>query len=175
MIIPEYIENPVGIDREIQKMQRYLVGKTIVETVFGKATKIYAGKDTEPCVYIGANEYEAVLQSDHLKSHLVFFVDETSKIDGIYEVFNVSIIVFADLNKNYPNIKHRGEEEIINDVKFWVESNSNMIWKLTDVTRGAKKALSIFNMEIDDFLQQNPLFTFRLDYETKIINNNNQC
>ena len=172
MNIPAQIVNPIGIDKEIQIMQNHLNGKTIVDFVFGKATKNYNSSKSEPLIYLGENEYSEILQSDNIKSHLFFFLHEESSNEYPFEQFKVSVIVFADLKKLYPTVLHRAEEEIINNVKDYISQKKFDLWNLRNTYRGATKALNEFNLKIEDFSLLQPFFIFRLDYELNISINN---
>jgi len=173
MVEQAYIVNPVGIDKEIQIMRKYLQDKSTIEFVFGKATKFYNSKTTEPVIYIGDNEYNHILQNDNVKSHLVFYLHEESDNSNYpFEVFDISVHVFIDLNKTYPAFLHRAEEEVIMTIRNLI-SNKSQKWEVQKTVRGAKKSLSEFNLKIDDFTQLQPLFTFKLDYKVKIDSNIN--
>jgi len=166
MTIPPYIISPVGIDNEIQKVQKYLQTLNLVENCFGKAELIYNANKPEPYVYIGGTDYFELLQNDNVTSHL-FFLPDTKSICIEYPIFqtDISVYVFANLKKVKPDVSMR-KEEIINDITDAID-NSSVQWILKNVTRDMQDALEKFN--IKDEKPLSPFFIFRLDYEASYI------
>lgn len=170
MVIPEYIVNPIGIDKEIQFVQQYLQSLNLIEICFGKTEKI----NDKPFVFSSGVDYLEVLQNDTIKSHLFFYLhEESANVNDYNQTDLISLICFADLQKVYnDSFAHRPTEEIISTIKNAVLSYPS--WNLKKVSRGFQKSLADFKFNIENSLQLQPYFVFKLDFEVSY-QNQNKC
>jgi len=173
MSLPNYIANPVGIDFEIQRVQKYIQSRNVFELVYGKASTIYNEKEKSVCVYFRNGEYKDVLQNDTYISQIFFYFDGESTINDFIDSVTVNVLCFANLQKMFPNIEHRSEEELIILLRDYVKKASLDTWKLEKVIRG-EKAFQEIGIEVEDYENLHPRFIFSLNYNISI-NNLNNC
>lgn len=115
--------DPVGIDLTISKIQKsiydnlVLLGWTNYEA-YGRAVLNPKNKDRIPEVAVGRKEYKEVLFSDKFNATSFFLVEDKRKFDALKspDLFvDASIIFQLKLNKLYPTIPHRADEEANKD------------------------------------------------------------
>ena len=120
-------QNPVGIDKPIQKLSKRLydgLGYSNIDA-YGRA---YLMKDNDdkvkPHRYIedSNGEYTEILFNDTLNGHF-FFLDnpETKPFTGVFIETQVDIIFFFNLENLKPDIDHRADEEIRNEIMAVLE------------------------------------------------------
>ena len=71
-----------------------------------------------PEVYDGNGEYKEVLYNDNFNITSFFLADDTAPEDNTgYIQRGVSLIVQMDINRTYPSVRHRADEEAHFDVR----------------------------------------------------------
>jgi len=111
--------SPVGVDKVIDKLQvaiyDYLTGVagfTQYES-YPRCYKNYKDGMIIPEMYTGTNEYKEVLFDDRYNLTSFFIVDDDSDREGVNVVSqNVSIIFQGLLDKLFPSVSHRADEEL---------------------------------------------------------------
>ncbi len=116
--------NPQGIDAVINQLQTDLYNQ--LTNKFGwsnyesyhRAYRNAKGGDKLPEVYIGADDYKEVLFDDKFTVTSFFLADDKRSQDSKNGVFTqgVSIIFQANLSELFPNVAHRADEELIQEV-----------------------------------------------------------
>lgn len=122
-------DNPVGADWHIQKVQAAMYAKlaakwnTALYNAYGRCyrNKNDGGYIAE--VYIGNNEYKEVYWDDSLAA-ISFFGINNIKNSGTNNTADVHLVFFVDLAKLKPDITHRADEEVRQDVHQAVGKNS---------------------------------------------------
>jgi hypothetical protein len=122
------IEHPVGLDREIQRLQLLLLAElSWLQLSYGKAyrgsRKVGSKVQYYPEVYAGEGEYRDVLPNDNVQSQAFFYPTgpavnpEREPIPGTLGLRQpVDIIFWANLQRIDPTAKHRIEHELLLDV-----------------------------------------------------------
>jgi hypothetical protein len=120
-------ENPAGIDVAIQKLQvhlhKQLVSKWELtgddDPLYECYGRVYRNKKDTGYIaekYIGNGDYEEVYWKDHLKAISWFGISGKTEFDTQNKV-DVHLVFFVDLKKLKPDIQHRGDEEVRNEIQ----------------------------------------------------------
>lgn len=129
--------SPVGIDFKIDQLQNFLFNKLAWPNygAFGRAYRNPKDDSFIPEVDTGGNELEEVFFDDKLSAASYILMDENLGIDvGINPVG--SIYFQIKLNEIKPLVTaHRADEEVINDVIYWLNRNPYGITPV-DIVRG---------------------------------------
>jgi len=153
--------DPRGIDFGIQQIQSELFSELIKRGwvdyhSFDRAYRNTKGADKIPEVYTKDGNYKEALYDDRKAVTSFFLSDEKRTYD--YQQFmwtqNVSIIFQANLSKLFPTIKHRADEEMINQITLAMKAQK---WdnRLIEIITGFEKVydslkLSYNNKEFND-------------------------
>lgn len=181
MIRPDLITSPEGLDTVIQDLQEFLIENlSEIEIIFGKA---YKNENREgqfiPEVYFKNNEYKEVFTLDNLKSFIFFDVEQIRNVDykGNASKYKLTAIVrliaSANLQRIYPALVHRANENLICDIETAVNAYSSKYadWKLTAIKEGASNVYSNYNYAIPDKLvNMQPLYIVAFEYEVSYSN-----
>lgn len=157
-----YIKNnPVGVDVSIQKLQNHLFSKLywIDCDVFGRVYKLKTENGLVPRAFISGKDYKDVFTNDR-KTSTIFFVDEdkhTTK-EGIKYECDIKIIFMVDLKKAMPNIIHRADMEVEQEVVELIRNRSN--FRITQVEKGIDTVLKEFSRENLDKIDMQPFHIF---------------
>ncbi|QYS85412.1 hypothetical protein JJC03_09185 [Flavobacterium oreochromis] len=110
------IEHPIGIDKEIQKIQSAIYKNINWGNIqcFGRVQKNPKGeKGFVAESYVGKGEYKDVLFDDKFNATICFIEDETHKVSKLGELSTEVKVVFSvDLNKIFHNNSKRMDSEI---------------------------------------------------------------
>lgn len=118
--------SPTGIDVPIQAMQVFLYGQ--LKTTWGLSDadykaygRAYRNQSDDngytPEAYTGNSEYQEVLFDDTVKALSFFGAGETEKYNAGSSLAPVFMILMVNVPALKPNIVHRADEEIRQDVK----------------------------------------------------------
>ncbi|WP_346320772.1 hypothetical protein [Chitinophaga sp. YIM B06452] len=168
-----YTKNdPVGLDKPIQRLQEYLHGKLLalwgIDTsqyqAYGRCYRNQTEDGYIPEVYIGGNEYKEVYVDDTVTALSFFGLSGHTKVDGAGYA-DVHLIFFVNVQA-LKNVPHRGDEEVRRDVqrliapgKFGFSLNGVELW-IDNVFReysGARRSQGI------KFRDMHPFHCFRLN------------
>lgn len=169
--------NPRGIDIIIDRLQRDLFielsnrfcwkGYTSYDRVYRNRKE----KDTLPEYYIGDGDYKEVLFNDRKTVTSFFLSDEKRTYDAKNLTFTqgISIVFQANLKELFPNIVHRADEELIDNV---IRAIKNKGWDMqfVEVITGVEKvyeSLKLSNEKrfFDDMSSFNlARFNFKVNY-----------
>lgn len=145
-------QNPVGIDKQIQKLQNQIY-TGLGFTNFDGYGRAYLLKNTEdkvvPHHYVaGSNgEYQEILYNDEINGHF-FFLDssETKPFSGVHVETEVSIYFFLNLEKLKPSITHKADEEIREQIMGILERFR--YFQFTNMVKG-EDALNDFETDLE--------------------------
>lgn len=149
--------NPQGVDVVIDRIQRDLFIELTKKfgwrdyDSYDRAYRNKKGNDKLPEVYTGNEEYKEVLFNDKQTVTSFWLVDEKRNYSATDFKFEqgISLIVQADLSKLFPSIKHRPDEELIDNVckaiknKFWQE-------KLIEIIQGVEQVYNTLKVDINE-------------------------
>ena len=167
--------NPVGVDVAIQKLQNHLFSKLDWDNceVFGRVYKLKSEKGLVPRAFIDNKDYKDVFTDDR-KTSTIFFVDEdkhTTK-EGIKFECDVKIVFMVDLKKAIPEITHRADMEVEQQVVELIRSRSN--FKINALEKGLEIVLKEFNKENLEKTDMQPFHVFSIsgviDYQFSCFN-----
>lgn len=142
-------ENPVGIDRQIERLQAKLFNSLGFDNIdaYGRVYIDDKKGKRKPLFFLRENDYKEVLIDD-TKSGVLFFVEnEKSKLESPQLVTEIDIIFLLDLKKVYPNIVHRADEEA--RLKILNVLHRCRYLEVSEITKGIK-ALSDFDTKLND-------------------------
>ena len=164
--------NPLGLDSEIDDFQTFIypaVGFVDWECY----PRIYQNPNSRkmlPEYYKGNGEYIEVLYDDKYKVTSFFLANEKRKLlegGDIVEMI-VSLIVQADIEKLFPAITHRADEELNN--LFLNQSSQyvgNRNFKLIDIENGVENVYREFDtsrLKLEDMSNQ---YIVRFNYRVR--------
>lgn len=149
-------ENPVGVDAVIDKLQRDLFIELTVRfgwrdyDSYPRAYRNRKEGDTIPEVYTSNGDYKEVLFNDKETVTSFFLTDDKRTYEQGNSVFTqwVSIIFQANLAKLFPDIQHRADEEMIDNI-FKALKNKNWEGKFVEVITGVDKVYESLKLSYD--------------------------
>lgn len=144
------IENPVGIDKPIKRLQKALYDKLEYSEGYGRIykTEIDGRKEVPSYFLKDTQDYIEVLTDDSLVGSFFFVEYYRTKVNGPKYETQVDIIFQANIERMYPNIKHRADEEMMEDVMSVLERFK--FYEVTDVVKGIN-ALTGFHHQLKDY------------------------
>ena len=152
MNTPYYITNPIGIDKPIQGLQKYLTANlSWLTDSFGRAYKnIDRDGKFYPEVFNSDNEYINVLANDFV-SGMSFFevVNDFDKNIGLNYDTTVRLIVYVKLDKAKPSILNRADENIVQEVVNVINNYANG-FEFTKVVKGIKNVYRDYNLNFNE-------------------------
>lgn len=146
---------PEGIDLVVDRAQSELFVQLIKfgwrnYKSYHRAYKNKIGKSVVPEVYDQNGDYIEVLFDDTFSATSFFIVDDKRYYDS--DVFtitqDVSMIFQANVKKLFPAIKHRADEEMIDQVRRSIK-RANWDVRFTGVTTGFDKVYEALKMPTD--------------------------
>lgn len=166
--------NPVGKDASIQRLQYHLYENLIAKWSvpldgYGRCYIVSTKgvKTIEP--YIGGNEYENLVVAEKNK---FFFTAENEEIRTGNLTFKTSVDLYfiLDVNKIYPDISHRADEEVRKDVINIIESVHGVL--ITRIAVNIEKVFNRYEYDYQDDMQPYHCFKIELDLIDYDINQN---
>ena len=146
--------SPVGIDVIIDGLQNYLYTNLLDKgwTSYESYPRAYKNETKEgniiPEFYTKEGEYEEVYFDDAFNATSFFLTRDTSELasESNYTT-DVKIIFQVKLNKLYPSITHRADEEMHKDVMLLLEKNPYTDGFVIKKTTGIKKVYNDEGLE----------------------------
>lgn len=157
------IQNPAGIDKEIQIIQNSLfnnLGWSKVDA-YGRVHKNQSkDKGLVPEFYKGKNEYKDVFQNDHDAS--IFFIDsdEHTTENGIFYYSDVKIVFMVDLKRLKPSITHRADMEVEIEALKIVKKQG--MFTVEGFEKGVETVFKGFNINQIKLKNMHPLHVFAI-------------
>ena len=145
------VELDVEIDRLQLKMYNYLTN-TVGWEFYNSFPRAYALRrkgEIIPEFYKGDGEYQEVLTNDKCNVNSFFLADETRDLEGNYITQNISIIFQSNINKLYPTIPHRADEEMHKDVLSAIKK-ANYINQVNTLVTGVENVYSALSLNLDE-------------------------
>lgn len=129
-------ETPIGIDTQIQRLQKGLYNKLpyIPKKGYGRCYIIESEKKKIPVHFLKGKDYQEVLICDDLAISFFFLENEMSKVNKYQFETKIDIIFQIDLSKISPTIQHRSDEEIRIEILKIISKES--YFTLEEVTKG---------------------------------------
>jgi hypothetical protein len=178
------IEDPVGLDREIQRLQLLLLAEvTWLQLSYGKA---YRGSRKQPGtgktlyypeVYAGDREYRDVLPNDNVQAQSFFYPTGPAINPNPEPIANtlglqqaVDLIVWANLERVDKGAGHRIEHELLLDVlRVLSEDGQARIVRVFTTTEEIFRGFSLDLVHGETALRQ-PYAGFRVQLELSVPN-----
>lgn len=168
--------SPVGIDRIIDSIQVVLYNKlgwdtgTVYEAN-SRANKTPGKLDGKegliPEVYDGKKQYREVYFNDTVDANSFFLVDDTRTGDKLYTII-VSIIFQLKLDKIFPLITHRADEEAHKQVLDVLERTT--LVKINSLQTGIANVYSGLLVDQSKFDNMQPFHVFKVDIDVNYEN-----
>ncbi len=164
---------PVGIDRIIDSIQVTLFNKlgwdSLPNVIYESNHRAYKtpGKLEEregliPEVYDGKKEYREVYFDDNVSASSFFLVDDSRTGDKLYTII-VSIIFQLKLDKIFPTIIHRADEEAHKQVLDVLERTT--LVKINSLQTGIANVYSGLLVEQSKLDNMQPFHVFKVDMD----------
>ena len=178
------VENPQGLDAEIQRLQQ-LLGTELawLSVSYGKAYRA-ARKDPAnpkksvyyPEVYAGKREYRDVLPNDNVVSQSFFHPtgpavnNEREMLPGTLGLTQgVDLIFWANLERIAPDVAHRIEHELLLDVLRVLNQDGQL--RVLRVFTTNEEIFRGFSLElVPETALRHPYAGFRLQLELSVLN-----
>lgn len=156
-------DNPVGTDQAISKIQNTLYDKLSViwdDTLDGYPRCYVVRRENLSTAeyYQGKKEYGNLVNTDKSK---FFFIAESEKTTDNQVHFSqaVQIYFILDLKKCYPNILHRADEEVRQDVIDILSKHCDC--QINSVVVGLQNVFRLFSYK--ETYDTHPKHCFRID------------
>jgi len=161
--------NPTGIDTQIAKIQKAVFNRlTNVNgwTLYDSFERVYLNPYHEtgtliPELYKGNREYREIYFNDNVNAESYFVINQNRTYNEKFET-NISYIFQVNLEKLYPAIEHRADEEAHRDVFFGIQEvlSSDDILGIKTGVRNVYEGLNIDQNRLDDM---QPCHVFKFD------------
>lgn len=140
-------ENPVGIDKEIQKIQQKLYSKLNYTNMdaFGRIYFVDVDNKTIPATLSGDNYSEILINNQN--AVFFFIVDDTTENVNTDPKTDVDILFLLDVKKLKRTISHRADEEATIDIIDALKPCRK--FKIETIVRGKNALEDIFSNLID--------------------------
>lgn len=163
------IENPKGIDKEIQVIQNALYSKLGWPKIdiYGRVHKnLSKDKGLVPEFYVGKNEYKDVFTND-LQASNIFFIDSDVHTTDNRKFYysDVKIVFMVDLKKIKPNVAHRSDMEV--EIEALKIVKAHRMFQIDGFEKGIEEVFKGFNIERILKLNMHPFHVFALTGKLK--------
>jgi hypothetical protein len=172
-----YLSDPVGVDFEIQELQKELEHLQWLEYSFGRAFLSVRPQTGEPnylypAVYIGKKDYYDASPNDYLRAYSFMTADSPITVEsydvGEYLKLNqqVSLIVWGNLNKVNQSLGNRyGDEhfgsELLHQILSVIKLNRSFTVK--SIHDNARTVFSDFSVRNKNYkLFYHPYFCYKI-------------
>ena len=166
---------PVGIDRVIDLIQvdlfNGLAWDSLPNVTYEANHRAYKNETSDgiiPEIYDGKKEYREIYFDDNVSASSFFLVDDSRTGDKKYSII-VSIIFQLKLDKIFPLITHRADEEAHRDVLDVLERNPTQA-KITALITGIANVYPGLKIDQVRFDNMQPFHVFRVDMEVNYEN-----
>ena len=170
------INNPVGVDRVVDNLQKYLNEKILwLDIPFGIAYKneTTEGK-TKPEVFvnnlINNKDYIEVFPDDRI--NFCFF--DVNNIENYNEDIlgyntDIRIIFFVDLKKAYPNLTHRATSEVHRDIDQALKKYGKDNFQRTKIIKTTKEVYQNYSYDIESYtIDMQPFHVFAIEGTVRV-------
>ena len=166
--------NPRGIDYPIQRIQTLLYNDLIAGgwtsyEAYGRVYKNLKEDKVIPEFATSNKDYKEVLFDDKFNATSFFMVDDKITYNGTGTA-NVSLIFQAKIDKLFPTITHRADEEMHEDIV--TSLNHRNFGKITGITTGIKQVYADLNIDIEGIDDMSGFHVVKFDL---IVNFNYNC
>lgn len=164
--------DPIGIDKKIQRLQEKLNDSiSWLDIPFGRVyPNRNADNDIIPEVYSGNNEYSEVFPDSSLKGMCFFDVDHDYDYnpDTTEEhTADVNIIFFVNVEKAFPDISHRQDEEVKRDIAN-LFFNYKRGWEYLGLVDGIENVFENFDYKFSQpIVDMQPFYVFAVKSRVK--------
>ena len=163
---------PKGIDKVIDDIQN-LLNTELLWSDFNCYPRIYK-EETEqgikPMNYVGNGDYRDVFFNDNIDGSCFFYPeDKRTGVNGYFTNVKLSIVFQIKLNKLYPIITHRADEESHNDVILALRKKGQ--YELIELVVGYKNVYSEFDTSLVKYDDISDYHVFRVDLNVSVNNN----
>lgn len=166
--------SPVGIDRIIDSIQVVLYNKlgwdslpNVTYEANHRANKNETANGIIPEIYDGKKEYREVYFNDKVDASSFFLIDDTRTGDKLYTII-VSIIFQLKLDKIFPLITHRADEEAHKQVLDVLEKTT--LVKINSLQTGIANVYSGLLVDQSKFDNMQPFHVFKVDIDVNYEN-----
>lgn len=170
------INNPVGIDASIQRLQKSLyddLGWSKLE-MYARIYKYDIEGKTIPQPYLSNGGYlKDAFLNDKNNAHVFFDVDDVeTQIEGPLYECKVKIIFMVNLKNLFPGITHRAESEC--QGKAWDIVYKRKEFKDLNIEKTLKKVFQGYDLSGIQKLDTHPYHVFAINTKLRyLINENN--
>lgn len=161
--------NPVGVDIKIQKLQIKLYENLGFENIEGYGRIYIDNKKGEnyPLHFINGIDYKEVLIDDNNNGKFFFVEDEVTDSEMTISKTKVDIIFLVNLANLYPDIPHRADEELKQQVYRLLKKTRFFFPSEIKITKG-KDAIKDFKTKLIDmqpyhFMKFSGVVKYQLD------------
>jgi hypothetical protein len=165
---------PVGVDIAVNNLQTYLWDNIswnkdlFTDANYESYHRAYRNETngTEIWeVFTSGKDYIEVLYDDKFLATSFFVVDDNVNINETgKETTNMSIIFQVNLQRLYPSVIHRADEEAHREVMSILKDNP-WSYKLTTIVKGIRNVYSELGYGANKFEDMQPFHVFRIDFE----------
>jgi hypothetical protein len=175
------IINPVGVDREISRLQNYLVENIATSDYYGAGYTVYGrvyrskigNNQYQPMIHTGNGNYIDLRNSDFTSgAYSFFYVEDDRPFDERYQA-NIHLVTFMKLDKIFPDIIHRADEEAHKIMDFFLSKNP-FGFNITGLYVGLDNVYNGFDVD-SDMSEYQPFHSFKFSLELKYNYNFNSC
>ena len=156
--------NPVGLDYGIQRIQNDLFKKLDWNDceVFGRVYKVVTKDGFTVKAFTGGKDYKDVFTNDRKLSTIFFIDDDNHKTtDGILFKCQVKIVFMVNLKKILPDISHRADMEVEEEVVKIIRKRSD--FEIKEIEKGFDKVLKEFKKEDLQKTDMQPFHVFSIN------------
>lgn len=169
------IENPVGIDTAIQRLQDDLfnyLGWSKLE-VYARIYKNGPSGKAIPQPYLNNGQYlKDAFLNDKSNAHIFFDVDDVqNKISGPMYECKVKIIFMVNLEKLFTNIVHRADSEC--HYHAWSIIQGRKEFSIVNIETGLIKVFKGYDLSAIKKLDTQPYHLFAINTKLRYHINNN--
>jgi hypothetical protein len=161
---------PIGVDYYIDKLQRYLYSN-LAWSNYESYHRGYRNPKEDnfiPEVYVGEDQYKEVFFDDRFSATSYFLLDEENPIENSGVQPTVSLYYQVKLDQIKPAITHRPDEEVLNEVLFWIKKSGYGI-KATSVISGIPNVYAGLKQDQVQFDNMNEFYVFRIVLDFPIV------
>lgn len=122
--------DPVGIDLEIQDIQRKLYERLGFQNIDGYGRAYIIEKDGEkvPAHYLKGTDYKELLIDDRITGLFFFIPESNTSKDGSKVSTDINLYFFMNIEIIKPDVAHRPDEEVKSRIIEVLDSIGSFQW-----------------------------------------------
>jgi len=166
---------PRGIDINIDKLQVKLFDglgwDSLPSVTYESNHRAYKNETSDgiiPEVYDGIKEYREVVFNDKIDASSFFLVDDSRSGESPFNT-TVSVIFQLKLDKIFPNVTHRADEEAHADVLNILKTNQAGA-KISSLVVGLSNVYSGLIVDTSKYNDMQPFHVFKVDMDVNYSN-----